>query len=63
MHVLSATPVVDAGNPVLRLIIDTYFEPSKSLREVRDILIGGHLDPLRRFSEACRENLSGFRST
>ena len=62
MRVLSAPSVVHAGDAVVRLIVETYFEPNKTLRELREILRSGHIDPLREFSEACRDDLRQFRS-
>lgn len=63
MRILSAPPVVQAADDVVRLIVETYFEPSKTLRELREIMKGGHIDPLRDFSETCRHDLRQFRPT
>jgi len=62
MRVLSALSVVHAADAVVRLIIETYFEPNKTLRELREILRSEHIDPLHEFSEACRDDLRQFRS-
>jgi hypothetical protein len=61
MRVLSSPVVSDAGDAVVRLIIDTYFEPNKTLSDVRKVLASGRIDPLRIFSEACREELVHLR--
>jgi hypothetical protein len=61
MRILSAPAVVEHAETVVRLIVDTYVQPNKTLRELRDVIVGGHLDPLREFSEACREDLGRFR--
>jgi len=57
MRVLSAPPVVHCADAVVRRIIDTYLEPNKSLRDLRDSLDDDRIDMLRPFSEACREDL------
>jgi hypothetical protein len=62
MRVLSAPSVAQQADAVVRLIIETYFEPNTTLRELREILRDGHIDPLREFSEACRDDLRQFRS-
>ena len=60
MRILSASPVADAADDVVRLIIQTYFEPNKTLYDVREITKSGHIDPLRTFSEVCRDDLRRF---
>jgi len=62
MRILGSPSVVQAADAVVRLIIETYFEPNKTLRELREILRSEHIDPLREFSEACRDDLRQFRS-
>ena len=63
MRVMSSPAVVQTADAVVRLVIDTYFEPTKTLRDLREILKAGHMDPLREFSEACREDLHHFSPT
>jgi hypothetical protein len=46
----------------MRLIIDTYFTPNETLRELRDAMQSAHVDPLRDFSEACREDLRAIQA-
>ena len=36
-------------------VVNTYLAPNKSLPELRDMVNSGAVDPLRDFSEACRE--------
>jgi hypothetical protein len=45
-----------------RMIIDTYFEPNKTLQELCEIPRSGYIDLLRQFCEACRDDLRNFRS-
>jgi hypothetical protein len=61
MRVLSSPAVTDAADAVVRLIIDTDFEPNKTLSDIRKILASGRIDPLRTFSEACRQELVDLR--
>jgi len=62
MRILGSPSVVQAADAVARLIIDPYFEPNKTVRELREVLRSGDIDPLSEFSEACRDDLQQFRS-
>jgi hypothetical protein len=53
--VLSPMPIVEAAEKVARMIVNTYLAPSKTFPELRDMVNSGAMDPLRDFSEACRE--------
>ena len=57
MRVLSNSVVVERAEAVVRLIVNTYFLPNKTFPELRELMSGRVLDPLREFSEACREEL------
>ena len=57
MRVLSNSVVVERAEAVVRLIVNTYFLPNKTFPELRDLMSGRVLDPLREFSEACRDEL------
>ena len=57
MRIMSSPQVVLAADAVIRLIINTSFEPGKTLVDLRPILESGHIDPLKDFSEACRKDL------
>ena len=60
MRVLSSMPVIEQADKIMRLIIDTYVAPNKTIQEVlADNATTGDLDPLRDFSEACRNELRG----
>jgi hypothetical protein len=62
MRILSSRPVVDAAESVARAIIDTYLAPNRSFADLPDLLGRRTLDPLRLFSEACRDELQRPRS-
>ena len=40
---------------MLKKIVDTYLEPNKTFPVLRQMSDTGLIDPLRDFSEACRE--------
>jgi hypothetical protein len=55
MRALSPTPVVENADKVARIIVNTYLVANKTFPELRDMVNSGAMDPLRDFSEACRE--------
>jgi hypothetical protein len=55
MRALSPSTIVQNADKVARMIVNTYLEPNKSIPELRDMVNRGAMDPLRDFSEACRE--------
>jgi|SRR5215471_9360013 len=57
MRMFSSTTIVEGADKVMRMIIDTYLTPNKTFRELRDMVNSGAMDPLRDFSEACREEI------
>jgi hypothetical protein len=57
MRVLSSEPVIEQANSIIRLIMDTYCAPNRTLRDEADRMQTGGLDPLRAFGEACRHEL------
>ena len=44
------------------MIVDTYFSPNKTFPELRELMGSPAMDPLRAFSEQCREDLHGSHS-
>jgi len=57
MRVLSSPRIVESADGVIRTIIETYLAPNKTFHDVRDILENEAMNPLREFSNACREEL------
>jgi hypothetical protein len=58
MRVLSSPAVIESADSVMRAIVETYFAPNITFRDVSEALKNKHaMDPLRKFSEACREEL------
>ena len=62
MRVFSSSAVVDKAGGVVKMIVDTYFAPNKTFPELRKLIDGHALDPLRAFSEECRAELSKVAS-
>jgi hypothetical protein len=58
MRVRSSSAVVEKAEAVVRMIVDTYFAPNKTFPELRELMNSHAVDPLRAFSEECREELS-----
>ena len=62
MRVLSRPRTVVCADKIMLAIIDTYFSPNRSVRELRDMMkAGAGIDPLKDFSEAAREEVGVFR--
>jgi len=57
MRILSSQPVVEHALMVVRAITVTYSEPNKTPGELDAMIKTGGGDPLRSFSEVCREEL------
>jgi hypothetical protein len=62
MRVRSSPRVIEIAGRVALTIVETYFSPNRTLREVHDMLESEQMDPLRGFSEACREELRSLRA-
>ena len=62
MKVVSTSHVAEGADKIIRMIVDVYFLPNKTLPELRAMTASGALDPLRDFSEACREELDALTS-
>lgn len=62
MRVLAAPHTVASADKVMLTIIDAYFAPNHSVRELRDLIkSGAGIDPLKDFSEAAREEVGAFK--
>jgi hypothetical protein len=57
MRVLSSPKVIEIADGVARVIIETYLAPNKTFQDVTEILDNDKMNPLREFSNACREEL------
>jgi hypothetical protein len=57
MRVLSSQKVIESAASIARLITDTYFQPNKTPTELQAMIHDGVVDPLRDFSDVCRNEL------
>jgi hypothetical protein len=55
MRALSPATIVENADKVARMIVNTYLAPNKTFPQLRDMVNSDAIDPLRDFSEACRE--------
>ena len=60
MRVVSDPRIAERADKFVRMTLDTYVLPNKTLPELRSMIESGALDPLRDFSEMCREELSAL---
>ena len=60
IRLISSSQVVEAADTVCRIIIDSYLAPNITMEEMRANWTDRHVDPLRDFSEACRQELQIF---
>jgi hypothetical protein len=62
MRIVSLPGTIACADKIMLTIIDTYFSPNQSVRELRDLIkVGTGIDPLRDFSEVAREELRLFK--
>jgi hypothetical protein len=57
MRVLSSPKVIESAANIAMLITDTYFQPNKTPTELQAMMHDGGVDPLRDFSDVCRNEL------
>jgi hypothetical protein len=58
MRIVSSPKVLENADRVVRVIIETYGRPNKTFRDVTEIIDNDAMNPLRDFSDACREELA-----
>ena len=60
IRLISSPQIVEAAETVARVIVDAYLAPNITMEEMRANWIDRHVDPLRDFSDACRQELQKF---
>jgi hypothetical protein len=60
IRLTSSANVVEGADAVARIIVESYAGPNVTMEEMRANWIDRHVDPLRDFSKACREELRTF---
>ena len=64
LRVLGMPRTVQCADSVMQAIVDTYFAPNQTLRDLREVVrTGKGIDPLRDFAEAAREELRAVGMT
>ena len=58
MRLWASSPVVQAAQQAMEIIITTYLEPNRSLHEIRGMAQEGKMNFLLDFGEKCRAELS-----
>ncbi len=61
MRVCSSPQIIERAENVARNIVDAYLGPNRTFRDLHQMLETEPIDPLREFSEACREELRPHR--
>jgi len=61
IRLISSEQVVDAAENLTRIIVDAYLAPNITMEKMGANWIERHIDPLRDFSDACRQELQTFR--
>jgi len=61
MRVLSSQKVIEEAEKAGQLIVRSYPEPNKTFADLRAMVYEHAFDPLRSFSESCREELEGLK--
>jgi hypothetical protein len=63
MRILSSLGVVESADRVVRTIIEAYLSPNKTFRDLPDVIDNDAMNPLRDFSNACRDELRAHGSS
>ena len=61
IRLTSSDAVLAAAEQTIKNIAEQYFAPNMSVEEMRDLVRSDREDPLRVFSETCREELKALR--
>ena len=63
MRVASSLKTFESAEKIMRMTVDTYFTPNKTLHELHEAIKAGKvIDPLKEFSETAREELDALSS-
>ena len=57
MRIVSSPTIIEHADKVVHLVISTYLAPNKTFDELQSTLDSPLVDPVKHFSEACREEL------
>jgi hypothetical protein len=63
IRLTSSDAVLEAADRTVRNISEQYFARNMTLEEMRELAHSGTADPLKEFSDACRNELKSIRSS
>jgi hypothetical protein len=63
MRVFSSSAVVESADRVVRTIIEAYLAPNMTFRDLTEVIDNDAMNPLRDFSNACRDELRAHGSS
>jgi hypothetical protein len=63
MRVFSSPAVVECADRVARTIIEAYLAPNRTFRDLTEVIDNDTMNPLRDFSNACRDELRAHGSS
>jgi hypothetical protein len=61
MRSASSPKVIEEAEKVAQLIVRSYPEPNMTFADLRSMINANAIDPLRHFSESCREELETLK--
>jgi hypothetical protein len=61
IRLTASDPVLLVAEEVLRQVTEQYFAPNLSLEELHTLVRTGTADPVKRFGEACRNELKSMK--
>jgi hypothetical protein len=59
----ASAAVLTEAEELVRFIMEQYFAPNVSIEEFHERVHNGGIDPLKRFSEVCRHELTSMHAT
>ena len=63
MRVFSSPAVIESADRVVRTIIEAYLAPNRTFRDLTEVIDNDAMNPLRDFSNACRDELRAHGSS
>ena len=63
LRMVSSTAIVAAAERVIKVIVEAYHQPNRTLHEMRDFAANGGLSPFRELGNAFRDELAAFGTT
>ncbi len=61
IRLTSTAPVVEAADQAVVMIMEQYFAPNLTKDQIKEVALSRPADPVKAFSEACRQELADLR--